>query len=155
MSDYIRIQKARYRDRITAEIDIPEELFQYQIPKLILQPIVENAFVHGLEMKRGKGLLTITGCRSGGTITVRVCDNGIGMSQEQIDRILNQSETSDAQTIGLGNVHRRLRLLYGGSYGVRIQSAADKGTAVTLTFPVRENTIENMEVNRNVPSADC
>ena len=138
VSDYIQIQKARYRDRITAEIDVPADLYRYQIPKLILQPIVENAFVHGLEMKRGQGLLTITGCRKNDTIIIRICDNGIGMSPEQIDGILNQPETSVSHSIGLANVHRRLRLLYGSTYGIRIQSAAGEGTAVTLTFPVRE-----------------
>lgn len=138
VGDYILIQKARYRDRITAEIEVPQELYRYQIPKLVLQPIVENAYVHGLEMKRGQGLLTITGAISNHVITIRVCDNGIGMTQEQIDGIFCQ-EDSPSRSIGLGNVHRRLKLLYGSCYGIQIRSVFGEGTTVTLTLPTETN----------------
>lgn len=137
VNDYLLIQKARYRDRFTANIQIPDQLLHYQIPKLILQPIVENAFVHGLEPKRGQGILTITGIKTGEDIVIKVSDNGVGMSGEEIDQALNQKEDSPVRSIGLVNVHKRLNLLYGDAYGIQIKSILEEGTAVLLTFPAK------------------
>lgn len=147
VKDYINIQKARYRDRILAEIHIPKDLYGYQIPKLILQPIVENAFVHGLEMKRGKGLLTITGMTKDNMMILKLCDNGVGMPKETIQEILEDSESSSAHSIGLINVHRRLKLLYGPSYGLQIQSVPNEGTTVILTFPA-ETDLSNVILSK-------
>lgn len=137
VNDYILIQKARYRDRFTADIRIPNQLLHYQIPKLILQPIVENAFVHGLEPKRGQGVLTIMGRKTRENIVIRVSDNGVGMSQEEIKHALDQDEDSPVHSIGLVNVHKRLNLLYGDAYGIQIKSILEEGTTVLLTFPAK------------------
>lgn len=135
VKDYIQIQKARYRDRISARIQLPQELLAYRIPKLILQPIVENALVHGLEMKRGKGQLTITGCQTEDVITIRIQDDGVGMTQEQIQTVFTQKEQPSRHSIGLCNVHKRLTLLYGTDFGIQIKSVLDEGTTVIITIP--------------------
>lgn len=138
VGDYIKIQKARYRDRITVRIQIPEELMKYQIPKLILQPVVENAFVHGLEMKRGKGELVISGFMKGNVILLTVQDNGAGMTREQIHHIFCHEENPGKHSIGLSNVQRRLKLLYGEDYGIQIQSVLDEGTKTIITIPAEK-----------------
>lgn len=137
VNDYIQIQKVRYRDKITAEISIPEKLLASQVPKLILQPIVENAFIHGLEPKRGNGFLMITGEIFNEDIIVKVRDNGVGMTREQISVILNRDPDSSVQSIGLINVHKRLNLLYGEAYGIQIRSVLEEGTTVTLKLPLK------------------
>lgn len=136
VNDYLQIQKARFRDKIATSIRIVPELMLVQIPKLILQPIVENAFVHGLELKCGKGCLTIFGDFAGNDAIVRIHDNGIGMNQEQIQKIFSPTHTDSGESIGLINVHKRLQIIYGEAYGLAIESVPEEGTCVTLRFPV-------------------
>lgn len=135
---YLQIQKLRYEDILTYEINIPEELGQYRIPKITLQPLVENALYHGIKNKRGKGKIIITGETDGKIIILNVQDNGIGMTEERIKQVMNgltQSKEYRKDFYGLYNVNERLNLHFGREYGISIQSTYKEGTLVTVRIP--------------------
>lgn len=136
---YIRIQKSRYRDKISASIAIEPKLMPFKIPKLILQPVVENAFVHGLEEKCGPGHVRVRGIHNQeeGMAVFMIQDDGVGMTQEQIRRALD-SRSEEKGGFGLSSTHKRIRLLYGDSYGLSIQSEPQKGTTVIIRLPAKE-----------------
>ncbi len=162
---YLEIQKVRYGDILNYEIDIPKEAEAYIVPKLTLQPIVENSIYHGLKNKRGGGIVRVTGriCRMLGgeaeaetnenesdpqiqsTVTdiieLTVEDNGIGMSEENLcslrDSVSQPRETKGETSGGFGmyNVNQRIRLYYGEEYGVSIESVFGEGTSVKIVLP--------------------
>jgi len=142
IENYLTIQKFRYGDKIEAETDIAHEILDAKIPKLILQPVVENAIVHGIENKIGNGKIIIQGFFENGTIILQVKDNGIGMDEEVSSGILSENhepENGEKHThIGLKNVDRRIKMYYGEKYGVNIQSRKGYGTCVRITFPSPE-----------------
>ena len=122
-----------------------EKLLEARMPKLILQPIVENAYVHGIKPKKGNGCIMIETAVSEERFEISVMDNGIGMDREATQKIMGLFE-SDApgikneynwQSIGLKNVHDRIRYLYGEEYGIQITSTAAVGTIVRILLPVR------------------
>ena len=132
VESYLEIQQIRYRDILDYKIDIPEELLQYAIPKLTLQPLVENALYHGVKNKRSKGTITITGRANGDDIYLYIQDNGAGMTVQQINT-LREGVYDDCHTgLGLVNVHKRLRMYYGEKYGLTFESKLDEGTTVTV-----------------------
>lgn len=144
--NYLEIQKERYPDSLTAEIDIPEEMMDCGVFRLLIQPIVENAFIHAFRNKKTDRCLRITGrVQSGGggadpVLVLEIVDNGSGMTQEMIERILYPSaETSDDKRgrIGTGSVIRRIELAYGAPYGVEFESELGKGTLVRMKLPYR------------------
>lgn len=135
LKDYIHIQEYRYGDRLAAQIQIPEDLYGYSIPKLVIQPILENAIVHGVEDKVGDAQVTVTGEKKGDILFIRVKDNGVGMSEEVIERIFGSGESPQkgkGTSIGLCNVHKRLKMHYGEAFGIQIFSEIGKGTEVVL-----------------------
>ena len=105
------------------------------VPKLILQPLIENALYHGIKNRRGRGLITITGGREGDNILLRVKDNGAGMNAEQLAQLQNGIFQEKQGGFGLWNVHQRIRLYYGENYGLSFESASGEGTVVTVTLP--------------------
>lgn len=123
------------------------------VPKLILQPIVENAYVHGIKPKSGRGSIMIEAEEKEGVLTLSVMDNGVGMSEEMLKKqkeLLDGNEPGikneyNWQSIGLKNVHDRIRFLYGEDYGIRITSTAGVGTIVQAVMPMRraEENAEN------------
>ena len=135
IQDYIQIQRSRFRDKIQASILIQPELNSILIPKLILQPLVENAYVHGLEEKNGQGTLQIKGIlNTEEDIAVFVVeDDGIGMSEEQIYTIFHPNPEKKCG-FGLSSVHKRIQILYGEDYGLRIFSEPGNGTKIILRF---------------------
>lgn len=139
ITSYLEIQQFRYRDILEYEIAIPESLYHYQILKLTLQPIVENALYHGIKNKRGKGKITVTAEKEGETIRFTVSDNGRGMTEgvlSHVRKIIDGSETDSSQSgFGMANVEQRIRLNFGGSYGVRIDSVFGRGTEVAVLIP--------------------
>lgn len=138
---YLEIQQFRYRDILKYQIDIPKELYQYTMLKLILQPIVENALYHGIKNKRGLGHIKVTGERKEDTLIFKVVDDGKGMSAERINQVrqMIKGELLDMNNksgFGLFNVEQRINLNYGKGYGVDIKSMDGEGTEVTVTIPV-------------------
>ena len=136
VESYLEIQQIRYQDILTYSIRIPDGLLRYLIPKLTLQPLVENAIYHGIKNKRGGGKIVVTGLEEGGDILLTVADNGSGMTEEQLGR-LRRGEADDRRPGGLGlaNVEQRLKLYYGEGYGLSFDSLPGRGTEVTVRIP--------------------
>jgi two-component system sensor histidine kinase YesM len=135
ISDYLFIQKVRFGERIHTDLQVAEDLYPILIPKLILQPIVENALLHGVQVKKGKALVKISGKRMDGDILFEIEDNGVGMTAEQSLLLLkgrNEWEEGKKAGIGIYNVHQRIRFIYGEKYGIRIFSTPAKGTTIQI-----------------------
>lgn len=142
INHYFTIQKWRYGDRVELKIDIDQALYDRRIPKLILQPLIENAFVHGIEEKDGPGLIQIAGRLENGVGILVVKDNGIGIPQAVIDDILScdyHLEFEEYKSIGMRNVNQRLKLYYGEEYGLHISSMPNRGTKITIRIPFEKN----------------
>lgn len=141
---YLEIQQIRYQDILSYEVDVPEELFEYEIPKITVQPIVENALYHGIKNRRGGGKITITGKEGENDYRLIVTDDGMGMDSERLSEItkgLADKAPEDAKIYGLYNVNERIRLFYGEEYGISIESEYDKGTTVTIRLPKKSTEI--------------
>jgi sensor histidine kinase YesM len=137
---YLNIQAFRHKDKFTYSFDIDEELKDALILKFTLQPIVENAVYHGIEMKEGVGSLKISIKRVDSTVRVIVEDDGVGMTEEELNNLKERLTLSDAngkRGVGVRNVDQRLKLFYGDEYGVNIESRKNIGTRVKLTLPVK------------------
>ena len=134
--NYLFIQRFRYGDQLKCQMDIPDDIMDCKVPRLILQPLVENAIIHGVSKKIGIGHIVISGQRTDDRLILCVRDDGPGMSRERADQVLSHSiEDSSRDTIGLFNVHRRLVLLYGKGYGLEITSTPGFGTIVKVHIP--------------------
>jgi two-component system sensor histidine kinase YesM len=134
---YLKIQQYRFGERINYEIDIRCNIEYQKIMPLIIQPVVENAFVHGLETKEGEGKIRII-VEKKDHLVIQVIDDGIGMSQEKLEEIkenLNDFRKLNRSNIGLNNVNQRINLLYGAGYGLEVDSEENKGTKVTIVLP--------------------
>lgn len=141
---YLQIQQFRYRDILEYEIHIPPELYQYQILKLTLQPLVENALYHGIKNKRGLGHILVTGEQEGDNLVFVVRDNGKGMDSERLAYVkkLISGELKDKDTpsgFGLFNVEQRIRLNYGPEYGIQFFSEYGEWTEVRVVIPAVKN----------------
>ncbi len=151
--DYLAIMQIRYPDVFRYEIDIPPELSGTPVPKLSLQPLVENAIYHGLKKKGSKGFIRIQAGVAGGKVVVQVTDNGVGMNEERIEAIMSgHSPEEETRSIGTYSVRQRLSLYFGEEYGLTVRSAAGEGTVVELSLPLLGN--EKRDVH-NVQGDDC
>lgn len=134
---YLEIQQVRYRDILDYDIQIDPAIAGCLIPKMTLQPLVENAIYHGIKPKRGKGTITVTGRLEGEAVTVRVADTGAGMGSEELSRLRSQLENDEAKGFGLISAYKRLQLMYGRDCRFTIESSPGMGTSITITFPLR------------------
>jgi len=134
--NYLSIQKLRYVEYLDYNMEVDEGILQFRIPKLTLQPLVENSIYHGLKQKAGKGMLKINGYFEGDTIKIEVIDDGVGMDQELITKILDRSANTERKSdFGVYSVDSRIKLLYGEQYGIGIESRVGEYTKVTVTIP--------------------
>jgi two-component system sensor histidine kinase YesM len=140
--NYLSIHSIIYGDRIEVDYATDEELGDCEVPKFILQPLVENAIVHGIEEKPGKALIRIACEEVDGDLLLTVTDNGVGMEEEKIRRLLNPelyetapSEKKKHTNVGVISVHKRIRILYGDGYGLEISSQVGEGTSVRVRLP--------------------
>lgn len=135
---YVQLQNMRYHDSIELITDIPDELSEYQIPKLTLQPVVENSILHGILEKESKsGTIVITGWMENEDVVLLVSDDGVGIPPEILSTILsgNGNSQSGGTNIAVYNTHRRLQILYGNDYGLTYSSKLGEGTEVEIRFP--------------------
>lgn len=134
---YLYIQQIRFKDHIKASIEVPEELGKYLIPVMSLQPLVENAIVHGLEKKKEGGLLRIVGYEKNSDIYIEIIDDGVGIEEGMIKILKNSKEAINGHTTGLGihNVDLRIKKYFGSKYGLSIESKLGEGTKVTVKIP--------------------
>lgn len=152
VKNYLEIQRYRYQDILDYEIDIAEDILDYHIQKLTLQPIVENALYHGIKNKRGGGKIIVEGYLSktdektaegeaSGTIIFKVKDNGIGMNEEELERlrklISGEITIDDKRGFGMANVEKRIEMLYGENFGLDVESTYEEGTTVTVRIPIQ------------------
>lgn len=149
---YMNIQHFRFGDRvnleITAEKDI--DIADYKILPLLIQPIVENAFVHGLESKKTGGTVTIRISTEEDSLIISVADNGLGMSEDTLGDLINSindSHNKPKNHVGMHNVQQRIKLFYGENYGMRVESVEKQFTAVTMRLPLKvdENALVRNE----------
>ena len=131
---YLQIQKYRYKNRFTYRFEVDPGCLDYLCNKITLQPIIENAINHGLDLMVEEGHITVQVCPDGQDILFRVRDDGVGMTPEQVAAILNKGP-SDRTGIGIKNVNDRLKIYFGKQYGLRIDSVPDEGTCVEIRMP--------------------
>ncbi len=140
IKSYLTIQKIRYRDILDFSISCEEEVKEYSVLKLILQPLVENAIYHGIKNKRGRGILEVIVKKNNNRLHFSVQDNGIGMTDEKLKDIYNElGAMSDAENLktvyGLYSVQKRLELYYNENIELLIESEYNKGTVVSFSVP--------------------
>lgn len=138
--DYLDILMLRYGGLFDIKWDIDEKILSHQIIKICLQPIIENAVYHGFKPKNEKGLLIISGKLVNQKIQIKVSDDGIGMDAETLEK-LNLTLHGDVYTnggshIGLANVNKRIKIIFGNGYGLHAESSAGKGTTIYITIPI-------------------
>ena len=137
VESYLKIQQYRFEDRIQYQIRLPENLQEYRVLPLILQPIVENSIIHGLETKEGIGHILIEVERVEDAILIAVEDDGLGISKDRLFEVQKEMESRNLNRthIGVSNVHQRLRLKYGENYGLTISSIEGKMTRIVIRIP--------------------
>lgn len=133
---YMEIQIIRYADDFDYSIRAEPGMLSLRIPKLSIQPILENAIYHGIRRKKGKGRIEVEGFLTDRHAVIRVADNGAGMPEELKSKILTAE--SPVRSFGLKSVHDRLQMYFGGEYGVRIDSRLGEGTEIRLILPANQ-----------------
>lgn len=135
---YLEIQQVRYQDILRYEIRVPAELDKYLIPKITIQPLVENALYHGIKNKRGQGKILITGNIEEDAFVLTIEDNGIGIDNERLQQVrerIHKKTSNEKDIYGLYNVNERIRLNFGEKYGIFIESTYGEGTVVKVYLP--------------------
>lgn len=142
IKNYLEIQKKTYGDKVEIIYDIDEELMDARVPKFILQPLVENAIIHGIEAKIGRGVIIINCFSHENTVIIEIADNGAGMDGEKLKRILDTGGEDEDHghrhtKVGIKSVDKRIKILYGEEYGLKVSSDPGKGTRVEIVIPLR------------------
>ncbi len=136
---YLKLQSFRYEQKMEICIQVDEEYLDYAVPKLILQPVVENVIKHAFQWIKRPGMAGITVKKKGGNLEITVYDNGCGIEKNKLEKIRrnleNDAGQDDFDNIGIQNVNHRLRLLFGQGYGLKIASIYEQGTAVKAVLP--------------------
>jgi two-component system sensor histidine kinase YesM len=139
---YIDIQKIRYPRKFEVQWQIEEAVLDYKIPRITLQPLIENSIYHGIKPMFGGGTITVTGRLEDGYIVLKVADNGVGADPERIAAINKQLSDktwlADSNHIGIKNVHQRIRLTFGDDSGLHIKSEPGRGTTVTVRLSAHQ-----------------
>ena len=141
---YMYIQRLRFNARFDLKINVPEETMTLKIPKLIIQPVVENSLKHGLEPKIGQGRITIQAFRTEEALFIIVEDDGIGMDIKKLKMLRKRMQDKDntetaserSAHVGLVNVSERIRMIYGNWYGISVESIPNAGTKVQLVLGI-------------------
>ena len=151
VENYFKIQQYRFGDKLKMKVNFPDDysrILECKLPKLTLQPVVENAIFHGLEAKAEGGVITISMEMTEKKLLINIHDNGIGINEEELIKINQRLETVSGPLkeekrkrggIALPNVSRRIKLLFGEEYGIRIYSIPNLGTEVRIAVPIITN----------------
>ena len=139
VNNYLHIQSLRYGNRLSYQVNTPEYLMNNRIPKVSIQPLVENAIVHGLEHITDGGFLTITAWEDKQSMVIEVADNGTGMQKSELQQLQcslsSEEKPQDREHIGLRNLNLRLHLLYGEEGSMTVESEENTGTVVRIVLP--------------------
>lgn len=161
IDNYIVILKNRFEDRISLQKNVQEEVLKMKIPRLLIQPLIENAIYHGLERSREKGIIKLNAVLKDGEAFIEVIDNGMGIDKDELE-MLNDKLSMDNDTyfrslksnkrksIGIENVNRRIKLFYGESYGLKIESRTGEYTKVIVHLPYERPEAEGKEAGKSV-----
>ncbi|MGZ0039938.1 sensor histidine kinase [Paenibacillus polymyxa] len=143
IGEYVTIQQARFRDRIRFDLHFDASVLQQQIPALTIQPLIENAFLHGVADMENGAIITLTLSRVDQDVQIEISDNGKGMAEEtrlSVLRLEGRAESSSSTGLGMQNVFRRLQLFYGKEGMVEISSSTGRGTTITIRIPVKQES---------------
>lgn len=141
---YLEIQQVRYQDILQYDIQVEEELYKYLIPKITIQPLVENALYHGIKNKRGAGKIIISGRQEEDHFSILIEDNGIGISKERLSQVragVKNKVSTGKDIYGLYNVNERIHLNFGEKYGIIIESTYGEGTVVSVILPYMQEQL--------------
>lgn len=142
--NYLYIQQTRFRDKFAVLYNIAPDTEDMMIPRFILQPLVENAIVHGLANVSGKGMLEISTVREDEMLKIKVEDDGAGMPEEMVQKLTqyinnrNKNTEDDKKSIGIRNVNQRIKMMCGNEYGIEIESAKNRGSCFTICLPLNK-----------------
>lgn len=136
---YLNIQSIRFGDKLKFITNIEASIYHETMPTMLLQPLVENAMIHGIEPKDGNGSIIVNGYQDGDDLVFEIIDDGMGMSSKKLEQLLNVKQTafvnSTTPGIGIANTNKRLILSFGENYKLDIKSKREQGTAVTVRIP--------------------
>jgi len=152
IKNYLNIQEYQYLNKFNIIYNIEPELLQHRIPKMLLQPIIENALIHGIEPMDGQGTIVLKGYLEDQTVKFVITDNGVGMTKEILATLLNRQTVSNSglSGIGIANVNERIKMYFGNTYGVSIESELNFYTTVEIILPAIQQGGEH-----HVSSIDC
>lgn len=144
---YAELQNMRFDNKISLTVDIPDELMSVRLPKLTMQPIIENSILHGiLEKESREGNIVITGWEEGADAVILISDDGVGMDGTVLSSILSgENKKATGTNIAVSNTHRRLQILFGKDYGLTYRSVINEGTEVEIRVPSREHPSVQVE----------
>lgn len=145
LESYLSIQKIRFKDKLEYSILFPAELSNYYTVKLVLQPIVENAIIHGIEKTSYKGIIHVTACKQNDMIVITIKDNGIGADIAELNTML-KNKSNSSKSYGIYNVNERLRQYFGNNFEIIFSNNAEAGITVTVIIPAI-STLEGFNVN--------
>lgn len=140
IENYIELMKMKFNEKLSIEYDIPENLMSQEVIKIMLQPVIENSLMHGIEPMSGMGRIMVRARQNDEKFYLTVEDNGIGITPEklhELDTRLAAGSEELPQRIGVKNVHDRIRLQYGDDFGIHISSVENEGTTVEFILPVK------------------
>ncbi len=158
VESYLTIQQLRYKSKLTFFVYMEKDVEELEVPKLILQPLVENALYHGIKPKEEGGFIDIHICKEEGRVHISVADDGCGMDRlllESLREGISKGEVSRGDSYGLKNVDERLRLFFKGSYDMKIESSPGLGTSVNIYFNVSKAGSKTADRRQNVQNSDC
>lgn len=141
IENYIELMKMKFNDKLSVDYDISEELMDQEVIKIMLQPVIENSLMHGIEPMSGAGRILVRAKRQEDRFLLTVEDNGVGMSPEKLQDLrarLAAGSEELPERIGIKNVHDRIRLQYGDPYGIQVHSRFHEGTAVAFLLPAKK-----------------
>ncbi len=137
---YVKILKLRYQEIFDVDWFLDESLVNCKVPRLTLQPLIENALYHGIKPKRANGLITVTIKKENDLMLIQITDDGVGLDASALEQLTNELEQDylfGAKHVGLKNINQRVKLIYGDEYGIRIESN-QAGTTISLRMPLFE-----------------
>ena len=146
VQQYMFIEQLRFGDKLIFLSEIPESIMDYYIPKLTIQPILENSIIHGVSEILGKGMIGLFGRETESSIIFTIKDNGCGFPEDVIERVEHSiaddfiSINDTRESIGLFNIQKRIHLMYGTDYGLHIENLPSGGSSVTVCFPKLTST---------------
>lgn len=140
VKNYVLLQKFRYRDLFDVDYEVDDSILKYKVPKLILQPLVENSIKHGINLRSGEGRISIKVSKYENSIVLEVSDNGMGIAKEKIEQILSKRNEDGRRFSGIGvnNINDRIKIYFGDSYGLFYETKKERGTIAKILIPLSE-----------------